>query len=51
MVPRLRISPPDLDRDVLKMYRKKAIEKTKFLAFRSNLFSVPKRDTTDKNHL
>ena len=38
---------PDLDRDVLKMYRKKVIEKTRFLKFRSNLFSVPKRDTTE----
>ena len=38
---------PDMDKEVIKMYRKRVIEKTRFLKFRSRLFSVPKRDSLE----
>ena len=36
---------PHLDRDIRKIYKK--VEKTRFLRFRSQFFSVPKRDTAE----
>ena len=37
-----------MDKDLRKLYRKRVIEKTKFLKFRSLLFSVPKKDPTER---
>ena len=37
-----------MDKDLWKLCRKKVIERTKFLKFRSLLFSVPKRDPTER---
>ena len=37
----------DMDRAILKMARMRVIEKTRFLKYRSLLFSVPKRDSTE----
>ena len=37
----------DLDKAILKMLRKRVIEKTRFLKFRSLLFSVPKKNSTE----
>ena len=35
----------DMDREVMKMHKKRTIQKTRFLIFTSRLFSVPKKDS------